>query len=70
VLRSRTAEVLGYTNAMLTPEQRRTALEAVFRHAAAGRLAVAAEHLPLADVTAAWERQAAGQASARLVLIP
>jgi NADPH:quinone reductase-like Zn-dependent oxidoreductase len=70
VLRSRTAEVLGYTNATLTPEQRRTALEAVFGHAAAGRLAVAAEQVPLADVTAAWERQAAGQASARLVLIP
>ena len=70
VLRSRTAEVLGYTNATLTPDQRRTALEAVFRHAAAGRLAVAAEQVPLADVTAAWERQAAGRAPARLVLIP
>jgi NADPH:quinone reductase-like Zn-dependent oxidoreductase len=70
VLRSRTAEVLGYTNATLTPGQRRTALEAVFRHAAAGRLAVAAEQVPLADVTATWERQAAGQASARLVLTP
>jgi NADPH:quinone reductase-like Zn-dependent oxidoreductase len=70
VLRSRNAEVLGYTNATLTPDQRRTALESVFRHAAAGRLAVAAEQVPLADVAAAWERQAAGQASARLVLIP
>jgi NADPH:quinone reductase-like Zn-dependent oxidoreductase len=70
VLRSRTAEVLGYTNAALTPGQRRTALEAVFRHAAAGRLAVAAEQVPLADVTTAWERQAAGRATARLVLTP
>jgi NADPH:quinone reductase-like Zn-dependent oxidoreductase len=70
VLRSRTAEVLGYTNATLTPEQRRTALEAVFRHAAAGRLAVSSAQVPLSDVTAAWQRQAAGQAPARLVLIP
>ena len=70
VLRSRTAEVLGYTNATLTPEQRRAALEAVFRHAAAGRLAVAADVVPLADVPAAWQRQAAGQAAARLVLTP
>jgi hypothetical protein len=45
-------------------------VEAVFRHAAAGRLAVTAEQIPLAEVTAAWERQSAGQASARLVLTP
>ena len=70
VLRSRTAEVLGYTNATLTPDERRTALEAVFRHAAAGRLSVAAERIPLTDVTAAWQRQAAGRAPARLVLTP
>ncbi len=70
VLRGRTAEVLGYTNASLSPDQRRSALEAVFEHAAAGRFAVAAETVPLADVTAAWQRQAAGQASARLVLTP
>ena len=70
VIRSRTAEVRGYTNANLSPEQRRTALAAVFRHAAEGRLAVAAEQVPLADATAAWERQAIGRAAARLVLIP
>ena len=70
VLRSRTAEVLGYTNATLTAGQRRAALEQVFRLAAEGRLSVAAEQVPLAEVTAAWERQAAGQAPARLVLIP
>jgi NADPH:quinone reductase-like Zn-dependent oxidoreductase len=70
VLRSRTAEVLGYTNATLTAEQRRAALEAVFGHAAEGRLAVASEQVPLAEVAAAWGRQAAGGALARLVLIP
>jgi NADPH:quinone reductase-like Zn-dependent oxidoreductase len=70
VLRSRTAEVLGYTNATLTAAQRRAALEAVFGHAAEGRLSVAAEQVPLSDVAAAWERQASGRATERLVLVP
>ena len=70
VLRSRSAEILGYTNVTLTPEERRQALTAVFRHAAAGELAVEAEQLPLAEVAAAWERQATGQASRRQVLTP
>jgi NADPH:quinone reductase-like Zn-dependent oxidoreductase len=70
VLRSRTASILGYTNAMLSPEQQRTALEAVLGHAAAGRLAVAHEPLPLADVADAWQRQASGQAGVRLVVRP
>jgi len=70
VLRSRTASVLGYTNALLTADQRRAALDAVFAHAAAGRLAVAHEVLPLAEVAAAWRRQASGQAGVRLVLTP
>jgi NADPH:quinone reductase-like Zn-dependent oxidoreductase len=70
VLRSRTASVLGYTNAMLSPEQQRTALEAVFEHAAAGRLAVAHELVPLAEVADAWRRQASGDAGVRLVLTP
>jgi NADPH:quinone reductase-like Zn-dependent oxidoreductase len=70
VLRSRTASVLGYTNAMLSPEQQRAALDAVFAHAAAGRLAVAHQVLPLAEIAAAWRRQASGQAGVRLVLTP
>jgi NADPH:quinone reductase-like Zn-dependent oxidoreductase len=68
VLRSRTAEVLGYTNAALTPVQRRQALQSVFAHA--GRLSVAHEQIPLAEATSAWRRQAAGQAAVRLVLTP
>jgi NADPH:quinone reductase-like Zn-dependent oxidoreductase len=70
VLRSRSIDVLGYTNNALRPDQRRQALEAVFRHAAAGRLAVAHEQLPLAQAAAAWRRQATGEAGARLVLTP
>jgi NADPH:quinone reductase-like Zn-dependent oxidoreductase len=70
VLRSRTAALLGYTNALLTADQRRAALDAVFAHAAAGRLTVAHEVVPLSDVGAAWRRQASGQAGVRLVLTP
>jgi len=70
VLRSRTASVLGYTNALLTPDQRRGALDAVLGHAAAGRLTVAHDVLPLADVATAWARQASGDAGGRLVLTP
>jgi NADPH:quinone reductase-like Zn-dependent oxidoreductase len=70
LLRSRTADVLGYTNNALTPDQRRQALEAVFRHAATGRLAVVHEQVPLADAAAAWRRQATGRAGVRLVLTP
>lgn len=70
VLRSRSAEILGYTNAALTSEQRRVALAAVVEHAAAGRLAVAHETVPLAEVTEVWRRQASGDAGVRIVLGP
>jgi NADPH:quinone reductase-like Zn-dependent oxidoreductase len=69
-LRSRAAEILGYTNALLTAEERRAALGAVVEHAAAGRLAVAHEVLPLAEAATAWRRQASGDAGVRLVLTP
>ena len=70
VLRSRSLEILGYTNNALAPAERAAALTAVAEHAAAGRLAVAHEVLPLARVDEAWRRQAAGTAGARLVLTP
>jgi NADPH:quinone reductase-like Zn-dependent oxidoreductase len=69
-LRSRTAEVLGYTNAALTPAERRAALTALVEHAAAGRMAVEHAVLPLSDVDVAWRRQAEGTAGVRLVLSP
>jgi NADPH:quinone reductase-like Zn-dependent oxidoreductase len=70
VLRSRSAEILGYTNNALTPEQRNGALLAVAQHAATGQLSVAHETLALADVADAWRRQAEGTATVRLVLTP
>jgi NADPH:quinone reductase-like Zn-dependent oxidoreductase len=69
VLRSRTASVLGYTNNALTSEQRAAAITAVLGHAAAGRIRMAYDVHPLADVEAVWRRQAAG-AGFRCVLRP
>ena len=70
VLRSRTASILGYTNNALTPEQRRDAVSAVLGHAAAGRIRMAYDVHPLADVERVWARIAAGEADARCVLVP
>ena len=70
VLRSRSASVLGYTNNALTPEQRAAALTAVLAHAAAGRIRMAYDVRPLAEVETAWTRQADGRAHARYVLVP
>ncbi len=70
VLRSRSAAVLGYTNNALTPAQRREAVTAVFAQAAAGHIRMAYDVRPLAQVAAAWERQASGDAGARSVLLP
>jgi len=70
MLRSRSASVLGYTNNALTPGQRREALTAVLEHAASGRISMAFETQPLSMVEEAWERQARGDTSPRLVLVP
>jgi NADPH2:quinone reductase len=67
-LRSRSASVLGYTNNDLTREQRRDALHQVLGHAAAGRLRVEHELVPLDRVEDAWSRQSAGSASVRIVV--
>jgi hypothetical protein len=69
VLRSRSADVLGYTNNALRPEQRAAALDAVPGHAAVGALHVEHEVLPLDRVGEAWARTAGG-GSARAVVLP
>jgi hypothetical protein len=62
--------VLGHTDNALTPAQRSSALDAVLAVAGDGRIAVAHETVPLAGVTAAWARQAAGDPGTRLVVLP
>jgi NADPH:quinone reductase-like Zn-dependent oxidoreductase len=68
VLRGRSASVLGYTNNALTPAQRADAVGAVLGHAAAGRLAVEHEMLPLSRIDQAWATTAAG--GIRQVVVP
>ncbi|MCW2742740.1 MAG: Zn-dependent oxidoreductase, NADPH:quinone reductase [Blastococcus sp.] len=70
LLRSKTASVLGYTNNALTAAQKGEALTAVLRQAAAGRIGVAFETIPIAEAEQAWRRQAAGTGGVRLVLAP
>jgi NADPH:quinone reductase-like Zn-dependent oxidoreductase len=67
-LRSRSLRVLGYTNNALDVGQRARAVASVAGLAAAGRLAVSHELVPLAEVGDAWVRQAVGRTSGRLVL--
>ncbi len=70
LLRSRSIEVLGYTNNSLTTEQRRSAVVAIAGHAAEGGLKVAHEVHDLADVAEVWRRQASGGSGIRFVLRP
>lgn len=69
-LRSRSLQILGYTNNELTPDQRREALLRVVQEIVAGRLLVDHERVPLRDATDAWTRQRAGDTDGRIVLIP
>ncbi|KOV85506.1 NADPH:quinone reductase [Nocardia sp. NRRL S-836] len=69
-LRGRSLRLSGYTNNELTRPQRADAITAVARWSAQGVLAVDHETVPLRDVTTAWQRQAAGSAQSRIVLVP
>jgi NADPH2:quinone reductase len=64
-LRAGSLRILGYTNNELTAAQRSAALTLIAAHAAAGRLTVDHETVPLNDISAAWHRT-----DRRMVLIP
>jgi NADPH:quinone reductase-like Zn-dependent oxidoreductase len=68
ILRSGMLQVLGYTNNSLSPASRAAALTEIAGHAAAGSLSVDHEVVPFASVTEGWSRQAAGEATGRIVL--
>jgi NADPH2:quinone reductase len=68
-LRSGSLRMVGYTNNALSVAQRAESLAEVASFAAAGRLTVAHELVPFAEVAEAWERQAAGDTNGRAVLI-
>jgi NADPH2:quinone reductase len=67
-LRSGSRRILGYTNNDLTTEERADALGAVLGHAAAGDLHTAYEDVPLESIDDAWQRQADGRTSGRIVV--
>ncbi|GIJ79565.1 NADPH:quinone reductase [Micromonospora phaseoli] len=67
-LRSRSLRLLGYTNNELDATQRAGAIRSIAEHTAAGRLTVAYETVPLAEVGDAWSRQAQGRAANRIVV--
>lgn len=69
-LRSRSLQVLGYTNNELTAEQRAAALGVVLGHLRDGALQVTHRAVPLDGVEQAWADQAAGAADGRIVLTP
>jgi NADPH2:quinone reductase len=67
-LRSRTLQLLGYTNNALTTAQRAHALQDIVALAVDGRLSVDYDRVALADVAEAWSRQAAGTQVRRFVV--
>ncbi len=69
-IRGRSLSILGYTNASLGAAETSAALGTVLGHAAAGRIGLAFDTAPLAEVEQAWRRQQEGKATSRVVLVP
>lgn len=69
IVRGKALQVLGHANGMTPLEVKHAAYRAMCDHAAAGRLTVEYEELPLDDVAAAWERQEASP-HVKLILVP
>ena len=69
VVRGKALQILGHANGVTPPETKHAALRAMCEHAAAGRLKVEYEEIPLNDVASAWERQAASP-HLKLILVP
>lgn len=61
--------LIGHSNQQAPLEVRRRAYEAMAGHAAAGRITIEVESLPLSRITEAWERQAAGPHH-KITLVP
>ena len=69
-LRSRSAAVLGYTNSAVPVARRAEVLGTLLDHAAAGRLTVEHEVVPLDEAPSGWGRVADGSARGRVVVTP
>jgi NADPH2:quinone reductase len=69
VVRGRALQVLGHSNGVTPPDVKHAALKTMFEHAAAGRLTVDHERIPLDRVAEAWERQSSSP-HVKLILVP
>jgi NADPH2:quinone reductase len=69
VVRGRQLTILGHSNPNAPLESRTAAFREVAWHAAAGRIRIEIEQLPLSAIGSAWARQAASP-HVKLVLIP
>jgi NADPH2:quinone reductase len=69
VVRGKALRILGHANAATPHEVKEAAFTAMCEHAAAGRLSVDHEEIPLEQVAEAWERQASSP-HVKLILVP
>jgi NADPH2:quinone reductase len=69
LVRGKPATIVGHTNVAIPRDVRQRALGTMLEHAAAQRLTVDYETVPLDDVTRAWEVQASSPRR-KLVLVP
>ncbi|MFN8224839.1 MAG: zinc-binding alcohol dehydrogenase family protein [Gaiellales bacterium] len=69
LVRGKQLQIIGYSNFAVPQAAVAEGYTAVVGHAAAGRIRLDVEQVPLADVAGAWERQRQG-GSAKLVLVP
>jgi NADPH2:quinone reductase len=69
LIRGKTLDVLGHTNFAVPTEVKKQAYETMAGHAAAGRMEVAVERVPLDALPDAWERQRSSP-GVKLVVVP
>lgn len=58
LLRSKSLELIGYTNFALTDDEQHSGIKDLLEYARAGRLSLDSEVTALNDIAGAWERQA------------
>lgn len=69
-IRSRMLAILGHTNFGVPPAERAAAYQRLAEHAAAGRIEVDVERVPLERAPEAWERLRSGAPHQKLVIVP
>jgi NADPH2:quinone reductase len=60
-VRGKRLEILGYSNFVLSPDERRSAYLELAEHVVAGRIRIDVDEFPLDEISAAWSAQASGR---------